>query len=372
MTTIAADPDIRTVALIGNPNTGKSTLFGALSGVQQRVGNYPGVTVEKKIGRMSHDGHRWTLIDLPGTYSLAPRSPDEMVAVDVLLGRRQDMPPPDVVLCVVDANNLERNLYLVSQVLELGRPTVVALTMVDVADARGLEIDLERLARQLGVPVVPVQANRRLGLDALKDMLAEAPPAGRPGRRRARSPNRSARRSPASKRSWRRPEPGRTVPRPSALPAPLSGRAAAAGHRRLPRGACPRGRRSGRLRDEIRDGSRAAGRGRPAGARRRGDGPVRLGRRGSSTGSSTGPSERAVTLGDRIDCVLTHRLWGTLILAALMLLVFHSVFSWAEVPMNCHRRRRSAGSPGWSRPTWPRGPCGACWSTASSAGSAPW
>ncbi len=124
MTTIAADPDIRTVALIGNPNTGKSTLFGALSGAQQRVGNYPGVTVEKKIGRMSHDGHRWDLIDLPGTYSLAPRSLDEMVAVDVLLGRRKDVPPPDVVLCVVDANNLERNLYLVSQVLELGLPTV--------------------------------------------------------------------------------------------------------------------------------------------------------------------------------------------------------------------------------------------------------
>src|SRR5690606_34240283 len=109
---IVTDAQTRTVALIGNPNTGKSTLFGALSGVQQRVGNYPGVTVEKKTGRMTVGDRRWTLIDLPGTYSLAPRSPDEMVAVDVLLGRRADTPAPDVVLCIVDANNLERNLYL--------------------------------------------------------------------------------------------------------------------------------------------------------------------------------------------------------------------------------------------------------------------
>src|SRR5437870_2779327 len=113
------------VALIGNPNTGKSTLFSALAGIRQRVGNYPGVTVEKKIGQLTHDGQKFTLIDLPGTYSLAPRSPDEMVAVDVLLGRRDDAPHPDVVLCIVDASNLQRNLYVVSQVLELGLPTVL-------------------------------------------------------------------------------------------------------------------------------------------------------------------------------------------------------------------------------------------------------
>src|SRR5262245_58429341 len=101
-----------TFALIGNPNTGKSTLFTALAGLRQRVGNYPGVTVEKKIGHMSHANCRFMLIDLPGTYSLAPRSPDEMVAVDVLLGREEGVPAPDAVLCIVDASNLERNLYL--------------------------------------------------------------------------------------------------------------------------------------------------------------------------------------------------------------------------------------------------------------------
>ena len=104
-----------TVALVGNPNTGKSTLFTALAGVRQRIGNYPGVTVEKKIGHMESAGQRFALVDLPGTYSLAPRSPDEMVTVDVLLGRLVDLPPPDAVLCIVDASNLERNLYLVSR-----------------------------------------------------------------------------------------------------------------------------------------------------------------------------------------------------------------------------------------------------------------
>src|SRR5262245_41525434 len=98
-----------TIALVGNPNTGKSTLFTALAGVRQRVGNYPGVTVEKKTGTLLHEGQRLELIDLPGTYSLAPRSPDEMVAVDVLLGRRGDQ-PPGAVLCIVDASNIERNL----------------------------------------------------------------------------------------------------------------------------------------------------------------------------------------------------------------------------------------------------------------------
>src|SRR5688572_15328662 len=100
---LAAPPKTIRVALIGNPNTGKSTLFTALAGVRQRVGNYPGVTVEKKIGHLQHDGHAFELVDLPGTYSLAPRSPDEMVTVDLLLGRRDNHRPPDVVLCIVDA-----------------------------------------------------------------------------------------------------------------------------------------------------------------------------------------------------------------------------------------------------------------------------
>ena len=163
----------RTVALVGNPNTGKSTLFTALAGVHQRVGNYPGVTVEKKTGRWQHNGQRYELIDLPGLYSLAPRSRDEMVAVDALLGRGEDETPVDAVLCVVDASNLERNLYLVSQVLELGLPTVLALNMVDVARDQGVAIDVARLQSRLPIPVVPIQAHRGEGLAELKKALED-------------------------------------------------------------------------------------------------------------------------------------------------------------------------------------------------------
>jgi ferrous iron transport protein B len=163
-----------TVALLGNPNTGKSTLFSALCGVRQRVANYPGVTVEKKIGRTEIAGHTLDVIDLPGTYSLAPKSPDEMVAVDVLLGRRSDVPRPDVVLVIVDASNLERNFYLLSQVLELGLPTVVALNMTDVATAKGQKLDVAALHKRLHVPLVEVQANRKLGITELKAAVAEA------------------------------------------------------------------------------------------------------------------------------------------------------------------------------------------------------
>src|SRR5262245_17167920 len=146
-----------TAALVGNPNTGKTTLFNALSGLSQRVGNYPGVTVETRKGRTTCAGKAFDLVDLPGTYSLAPRSPDEMVAVDVILGRQSGEARPDVVVAIVDASNLERNLYLVTQVLELGVPVVVALNMIDVAQGQGIRVDAERLGRQLGVPVVPIQ-----------------------------------------------------------------------------------------------------------------------------------------------------------------------------------------------------------------------
>lgn len=162
-----------TVALVGNPNTGKSTLFNALTGMRQRIGNYPGVTVEKKSGRFSSDGVDWSIIDLPGTYSLAPRSPDERVTLDVLLGQVSGMEPIDLVVCVVDASNLRRNLYLASQILELGLPTVIALTMVDIAQGRGEEISALGLEEQLGVPVIPVHAAQRIGLGPLKVAMAD-------------------------------------------------------------------------------------------------------------------------------------------------------------------------------------------------------
>jgi ferrous iron transport protein B len=162
------------IALLGNPNTGKTTLFNALAGMRQRVGNYPGVTVETKKGQMTHAGRTFDLIDLPGTYSLAARSPDEMVAVDLILGQQPGEPRPDVVLSIVDASNLERNLYLTTQALEMGVPVVVALNMMDVAEGQGLRLDVARLTKQLGVPVVPIQANKGRGLDRLREVLAAA------------------------------------------------------------------------------------------------------------------------------------------------------------------------------------------------------
>ena len=142
--------------------------------MRQRVGNYPGVTVEIKKGPFRCQGRDFELIDLPGTYSLAARSPDEMVAVDVILGQQASEPRPAVVVSIVDASNLERNLYLTTQVLELGVPVVLALNMTDVARRQGIEIDATRLQQQLRIPVVPIQANKGIGLDQLRKAIVSA------------------------------------------------------------------------------------------------------------------------------------------------------------------------------------------------------
>jgi ferrous iron transport protein B len=261
-----------TVALVGNPNTGKSTLFSALAGIHQRVGNYPGVTVEKKTGRLEHQGLRFELIDLPGVYSLVPRSLDERVAVDVLLGRA-DTAPVDVVLAILDASNLQRNLYLLSQVLEQGLSTVVALNMLDVAESRGQTVDAQALAERLGVPVVPVQAHRRYGLDGVKAALA-------------RAANADATKSSASVRQR--------------LERQLSD-----ARRKLTE--------AGRPADEVdvRHAWAAA----------------------VAEGVVHGSAIHRRTMTDRLDHLLTHRLWGTVVLVAVMMFVFQAVFVWAEPPM---------------------------------------
>ena len=180
---VRAEAEPFRVAVIGNPNTGKTTLFNALTGLSQHTGNYPGVTVETALGTFLHDGRKFLAVDLPGTYSLAPRAPDEMIAVSVLLGYGEGTGEPDCVLAVADASNLDRNLYLVTQILDLGRPTVVALTMLDVAEKQGVHIDVAALQKRLGVRVVPVQAVKRQGLDRLRqavcDTLREAAPRAR-------------------------------------------------------------------------------------------------------------------------------------------------------------------------------------------------
>jgi ferrous iron transport protein B len=301
-----------TVALLGNPNTGKTTLFNALAGMRQRVGNYPGVTVEKKTGRMRLGERAFDLVDLPGTYSLAPRSPDEMVAVDVILGRQDGEARPDAVVTIVDASNLERNLYLTTQVMELGVPVVVALNMTDVAAGQGITIDAARLSRQLGVPVVPVQANKGKGLEALKQAIGDAVTA---------------------------PPPACGVKFPPAFEAEaarlgetLGGEVSPFLVRRLllDVGGYIEKRLGVNGLHEARQRLAAAGSAVPAVEAR-----VRYGWiREAVQGCVQRPKTRPVTWTDRLDRVLTHKIWGTLIFLALMFVVFQSIFTWAKPLMD--------------------------------------
>jgi ferrous iron transport protein B len=304
--------------LIGNPNTGKSTLFTALAGVRQRVGNYPGVTVEKKTGHVQHDGQRFELIDLPGTYSLAPRSPDEMVTVDVLLGRRDNAAPPDVVLSIVDASNLERNLFLVSQVLSLGLPTVVALNMIDLAGERRVEIDVAALSKRLGVPVIEVQANRRVGLESLKTALAAACESEQNGHNPFPEVFQQHARELTEWLKSRQPLPHFLVERllvdgDGYLEGELLNGVAAAGSAKL---------------QEAREALSAAGYPTPSvEAIARYDWIAKV-----LDGVARRPDDHRPTTSDRIDAVLTHKIWGTLIFVATMALLFSSIFILA-VPL---------------------------------------
>jgi ferrous iron transport protein B len=305
--------------LLGNPNTGKTTLFNALSGLSQRVGNYPGVTVETKKGHATCAGVAFDLIDLPGTYSLAPRSPDEMVAVDVILGQQAGEPRPDVVVSIVDASNLERNLYLTSQVLELGVPVVVALNMIDVADGQGLSIDAERLSAHLGLPVVPIQANKKRGLDDLRAAIARAvalpcPPEG-------------------------------ATPRP-VFPSAFEAEVAALGEAIGPEvpvflvrrlildvGGYVEERLSGQLGEDIRQKVRQA-RERLAAAGCGIAGVEARSRyawiRQATAGCVQRPAQRPITWTDRLDRLLTHRLWGTLVFLLVMFGIFQSIYTGAR------------------------------------------
>jgi len=169
---VSATP-FATFALVGNPNCGKTALFNALTGGRQKVANYAGVTVERKEGLADlPDGRRVRLVDLPGTYSLRARSPDEAVTRDAVLGRLKDEPAPDVILCVADATNLGLVLRLALELKSTGRPLVFVLNMIDIAERQGIAIDVEALSRGLGVPVTATVATRKRGLDALLALAA--------------------------------------------------------------------------------------------------------------------------------------------------------------------------------------------------------
>lgn len=163
-----------TIGLIGNPNAGKTTLFNQLTGSRQRVGNWAGVTVERKVGRFNTAEHHIELVDLPGTYSLTTISEqtslDEQIACYFILSGEADM-----LINVVDASNLERNLYLTLQLVELGVPCIIALNMLDIAQSQHIEIDVEKLQQQLGCPVIPLVSTRATGIDKLKQAIDKHP-----------------------------------------------------------------------------------------------------------------------------------------------------------------------------------------------------
>lgn len=306
------------VVLVGNPNTGKTTLFNALTGLRHRVGNYPGVTIETKTGHAKTPTGALAITDVPGTYSLSARSIDEMLAVELLLGHLPEQPRPQVVVCILDASNLERNLYLATQVLELGVPTVLALNMIDVADNIGIQIDPKMLEYALKVPVIPIQANAKRGLKELTQRIVAAahgkPPALAPV-------------FPAEFRakvdqldSWfqERGEPvERFLIERALLDAGgqtervLVDRFGAEltdllieSRQQLVQNGCPIPAIEARVRyawiaDRIQD-------------------------------AVVRPAHRKTTLTDRIDRILVHRVWGLLLFLLMMALMFQAIFSWYE------------------------------------------
>ena len=311
-----------TVAIIGNPNTGKSTLFNALTGLQARVGNYPGVTVEKKIGRLKGMTEEIELVDLPGTYSLSPRSLDEMVSVNVLLGRQPDVAKVDAVVCILDASNLERNLYLACQVLDLGLPTVLVLNMSDVAASRGVKIDVAGLEKKLGVRVVATSAHRRQGLDEVKAAIASAVPNGSAMRPH---PFPETFYAECHQLATKLAELGR-----SDAPSYLVERALldVGGYLEVEWLTEKREAWVAAL-HESRARLKAAGCRIPAvEAKSRYAWAKQL-----LADVVTIPAARPQTLSDRVDRVLTHRFAGMLIFAALMFVVFQAIFSWAQPVM---------------------------------------
>lgn len=307
------------IAVAGNPNCGKTTLFNAMTGLRQKVGNYPGVTVEKREGIVAGDASM-RLLDLPGTYSLSARSPDEQIARDVLIGRLRDTPRPDAVLVVVDATNLERNLYLATQVIELGLPTVVACNMMDLLREAGHRLDIEKLSAELGVPVIPTVAHRREGIQPLRAALKRACDDGReaPGRPWRLSDPLEREISAVAERMSASGYLDGTTAQGAALLLLSEGEVPADNH--LPRDVRQALANSLERLQENPDADLSLE-----------VTTARYGWIGEVVDRCMTRAEgAAATVTDRLDRVLTHRFWGLTIFGAMMLAVFYSIFSLAE------------------------------------------
>lgn len=310
---VAPTATTKRFAIAGNPNCGKSTLFNALTGLRQKIGNYPGVTVERKVGEFRGlHGESMTLLDLPGSYSMQVRSPDEAVSRDVLLGKRKDTPRPDAVICVIDASNLERNLYLVAQILELRLPVVVALNMVDVAESNGIHIDIPALEQSLGVPVIPMVASSGRGIIELKAVLSD---------RALPSLGATAPMDPVLERE--------TLALAEILsPGDPAGVAEASLWISQP------------VLDDLPESQKPAVMQAQSRVQAAGIDPfsapveARYEWIHEICADAVRRNDQGTTsLSDRLDAVLTHRFWGWIIFASMMALVFFSIFTVAAYPM---------------------------------------
>jgi len=317
------------VALTGNPNSGKTTVFNALTGLRAKVGNYAGVTVERKEGRLrgAPPGLSVTVLDLPGTYSLSPKSLDEEISRDVLFHRLSEVPSLQLVVIVVDTSNLERNLYYATQVIELGYPVILALNMMDVAEENGRHIDAEKLSRELGVPVVPLVASRGEGVEELRQKIVSLIRSGS----RASEPRRFCElpevfsrevESLAASRAKSGPA-GATDGRAEAL-LMLSDENALSSSPERYSPALRQAVAEARLRLE-----RAGLDWRSAAIEAR---YARVARIHRDVTTEVARSED--TFSDRLDRVVTHRVWGVLMFVGIMTVMFQSIFSFARIPMD--------------------------------------
>ena len=316
------------VALTGNPNCGKTTLFNALTGLRAKVGNYAGVTVERKEGRLlgAPAGSDIRALDLPGTYSLSPNSLDEQVSRDVLLNRLPDIPPPNLIVVVVDASNLQRNLYYATQVIELGHPTIIALNMVDVAESIGHAIDAGKLSELLGVPVLPIVASGGRGVPELRHRIVsilQSTPEVKPrlfcqfpGLFRIEATGLADLLAETFKER-------RLQATAEALLILSNEKAMASSGSHYPQviqNAVNAARK--RL-----DAAKVDWRGAPIEWRYARVAEIQQ-------AATTESAMTGETLSDRLDRTLTHKVWGTLIFLAIMATMFLSIFVFAKIPMD--------------------------------------
>ena len=327
-----AKPATQYIVLTGNPNCGKTTLFNALTGLRAKVGNYAGVTVERKEGRLQGAAadSNVRVLDLPGTYSLSPQSLDEQISRDVLLNRLPELPPPELIVVVVDASNLQRNLYYASQVIELGYPTLIALNMIDVAQANGHEIDAHKLGDALGVSVVPIIASTGQGVPELRKAIQAALALQSSLQNAADKPRRFYQLPPAYQEQSDQIarllaeafHERRTQAAAEALLILSNEKALASSLEHYP----------DQLQKEVaaaRQRLEAAGIDWRSAAIEARYATVSCIQRAATTEVAP-PGE---TFSDRLDRILTHKIWGTLVFLAVMTLIFQSIFKFARIPM---------------------------------------